>query len=542
MNHPGIDRQVSLRRADWRFLLPGPPDGAFQHLVLPGGPPALAERIVEIGVARSVSCEIPRRRSADAVIVLHDAQVALDAAAGCLLPGGALYYEVERRSPASRALGPGRIRRALRDAGLSPAGIYWARPHFAECQMYLPLDIPGALRWYLAALFTAATPAQRLLEPGLHALARFERSLFALPVSCYAFTAVAGAARAAPPSILDHPALPAELRRPDLRPIALTQGDDFNRVVLLPFAPGGARPLAVLKLGRLPECNHAIAHEQAALATLRPRLDAALRGTIPQPLGTFEWGQLAVGVESCAPGRQLSASTGRWGTPLRRKIENLRLAAAWLAAFNRQAQAGRSSWDEPELKEWVEMPLAAYEQAFGMTAAEERLFAAARRRARALAGTPLPSVWVHWGFDERNLFRAHRAITVIDWEGGSVGPPLFDLLYFVTQWSYTARHLHGEAARLRGFRELFFEPDQGGAALSAARAEVAGYMAELGIARDFLPLLLVLLWVARALGRFNRQGAASEPGANARSGNQYVGYIDVLAGHVEQLFAETYGM
>ena len=30
--------RASLRRVDWRFLLPHPPEGAFRHLVLLGGP------------------------------------------------------------------------------------------------------------------------------------------------------------------------------------------------------------------------------------------------------------------------------------------------------------------------------------------------------------------------------------------------------------------------------------------------------------------------------------------------------------------------
>ena len=61
-DYPGIAQRASLRRADWRFLLPNPPEGSFQHLVLLGGPAGLAKRIVEEGIARRVSCEIPKAK------------------------------------------------------------------------------------------------------------------------------------------------------------------------------------------------------------------------------------------------------------------------------------------------------------------------------------------------------------------------------------------------------------------------------------------------------------------------------------------------
>jgi hypothetical protein len=319
----------------------------------------------------------------------------------------------------------------------------------------------------------------------------------------------------------------------------LTPGeDDLNRVVMLPFGSDRNGPVGVLKLSRLPDRNIVTEDEQTALTTIRMNLDAAMRPTIPEPLGTVRWGRLTVGIESCAPGRLLSTSTGRWGAPLRQKIDDLRRAVAWLCEFHCQTQLKRSPWGDSELREWVERPLAAYEQAFGVTADERRLFARVRQRASSLVGIPAPTVLVHWNFSLSHLFRTAHEITVVDWEGVSPGPFLFDLLFFVMRWNYTVRYLRGRAARLRGFRDLFCAAKPTDSVARAAHRAIAEYMAGVGIDHRFLPLLLVLMCVVRGLGRLNRLDRVGEQGHNGRAGNQYVGYVAVLAEHVEQLFRD----
>lgn len=538
-DRPSISRGTRLRRADWRFLLPSPAEGSFRHLVLLGARGGLAERIVEVGLARRVSSEIPEERSADAVVVLRDARVALRDAADSLVRGGSLYWEIDRWVPSALASTPDRIRCSLRAAGLTPTGSYWVKPNFAHCEMYLPLDVQAALGWYMETLYTAATPLRWILEVGLRAVTGLKSRRFATLAPCHAVTAIAGPARDVAPSVLGHPVLPTELRRPDLRPVVLTGGeDDFNRVVVLPFAPGGTRPLAVVKLPRLPDRNIHTEREQAVLAEVRSCLDESMRRGIPRPLGTVRWGQLTAGVESYAPGRLLSSSSGRWRAPMGRKIDDLRLVTTWLAEFHRQAQVSRPLWGAPERSRWVETPLAAYTHAFGATADEERLFSEVRTRAGLLIGTPLPIVWQHHGFGEWNVCRAGNDIAVIDWESGDIGPAVTDLLYFVTHWSYTVRQLRGDAAQLRGFRELFVEPDRGGASSRSVHAAIAQYMARLDIDRRFLPLLLVLTWIERTVYQLDRRQALGNAQADARSGNRYVRYIGILAEDAGRLFAD----
>lgn len=530
-------RRASVRRMDWRFLLPDPPGGAFEHLVLLGSSADLAQWVIDCGYARRVSREVPGGRSADALVILHGASADLPEAAHCLMPGGVLYYEAERWKPWHIAT-PSRARRALQRSGLSLTGFYWVRPGFDTCQMYLPLDDAGPMRWFLEAKFVAATPGWRFLAPLLRLLARLDSGLFALLAGACAVTAIVSPAVGSVPSVLGHPALPERLRRRPLQLLVLTAGDDdVNRVIILPFAPGVSQPLAVLKCSRLPSRNPHTENEQDVLAQLRRDLDGTMRGTVPEPLGILQWHGISVGVESSVPGRLLITSTGRWGRPLWRKTDDLHAAVDWLVALHRQTRADPSAWQGAELLDKTEGLLAAYERAYGTVADEERLFAAVRERARALANVPLPRVWEHYAYADWNIYRAGRATYVVDWEGGEIGLPLCDLLYLVTHWTYNVRRLSGEASHIQGFRDIFCRPVATDPAIIAGRAAITDYMARLAIDRRFLPLLLVLLWVVHALGRVDREEALGGRGADLRAGNIYVGYIGVLAAHVESLFA-----
>ncbi len=538
--YPGPIQGTSLRQIDWRFLLPSPPQGIFQHLVLLGGSAGLAKRIIDVGFAQRVSQDVPAAQSADALIFLHQARITLTEAAQGLQPGGAFYYEVDRRwSESFTTLD--HVKRSLRDVGLSPTGIYWAWPDFATHRVYFPLDGVEMLLWYLTSLASTAKPARRLFELTPRLLSWFGSRVLPPLARCCAVTAVAGLPSKAPPALLQHPSLPQEVRQPGLLPLMLTPGeDDLSRVVLYVRAADRNRPSVVLKFGRSSDQNAVIENEQAILAAIRAPLDKVMRQTIPEPLGVLRWGQLVIGAESCAPGRSLSTSLYIWGMPLRQKLDDLQLVASWLAEFHRQVQIKRLRWDAPELAEWIERPLIAYQQAFGITSSEQRLFCEVRQRAAALVGLSLPLIWVHWDFSERNLFRTDREITIFDWEGARPGLPLFDLLFFVTYWSYRARRLRGDAARLHGFRKLFCEPGLADLVSIAAHQVIAQYMSKLDLDRRFLPLLLVLLWVERALGRYQHQGKPAEA-AVARMRNVHIEYICALAQYHNQLFEGRYG-
>jgi len=536
----GRDLRPSLRWTDWRFLLPSPVGGSFEHLVVVGGPAGLAERVVEAGWARRVSCAIPKGRSADAVVILRDAGVTLGDAVHSLRAGGALYYEVDRRVAASRSVSPRAMQRALLRAGMCPTGSYWAAPNFDDRLMYLPLGAPEVFRWYLASKFVASTPERRLLEPGLRLLARFRSDAVDLFARQFAVTGVVPSGARPLPSLLGHPVLPPELRHSPLRPLVLTPGgDELNRVILLPFLPGASRPALVLKLSRLPERNLHTENEQRVLVAVRALLDEAMRRTVPRPIGVFEWNGLAVSAESAVPGRLLLSSTGRWGAPLRWKIDDLQTAVSWLIEFHRQAQVRRSPWGETELSRWVEKPLAAYGKAFGVTPNETALFAAVRDRARSLVGASLPIVWEHYALQDQNMSRDRSDIYVVDWEGGGEGMPLFDLFYYAMDWANTVIRLRDEGGRHRCFRALFCEPDPADPHALAIQRAVSRYAVALDIDGRFVPLLLVLMWIVRSLSRSDRQAALGAVGGG-RSRNQGIAYVSLLAAHRDQIFARQW--
>jgi hypothetical protein len=533
-----------LRHLDWRFLLPAPAGGEFDHLLLLGGPQDLADRVVESGVARRVSRNLdtmPRAGTVDALILLHDARTPLGEAVSALRPQGALYYEADRRISDLVSFSPAAMRHKLQQCGLAMTGIYWIRPDFAQPQIYLPLDRPQVLRWYTRSLFVATTPARRLFEQIAGMISWLQAYSPLSLVRSYAVTAVMGAAPTSAPSMLGDPRFPDELRQPDIRPMLLTAGhDDWNRVIVLPFSSRSTRPIHVLKFSRLAARNALTENEHRVLGCIQSCLDERMARTVPKALGLIHWKSLAVSIESCVPGRLFSAITGRWGLPLSQKIDHLYLAANWLTEFHRQTQLERLVWNQETHAHWIEEALTAYAAIFDLTAEEERLFAAVRRRSQDLQDASLPLVWEHYGFDDQNLYRQGDEVYVIDWEGSSAGLPLFDLLYFIVRWNDRLHAWNGEAS-LRGFCALFCVRDADDPVRVAVDESIAVYLRGLGIDARFFPLLLVLMWVRRALSRTERQRKLGRRGVGLRSDNIYVEYVARLADSTGLLFDERGG-
>lgn len=529
--------RASLRNADWRFLLPAHPDKIFEHLVLPEGSPDLARLIIEEGIARRVSCNIPQGRDADAVIITSYARVALGEAISCLKPGGALYYEVQRRSFKSLALTPHRVRKSLRGLGLSPTATYWVRPDFANYKIYLPLDARWAIDWYLNTHFIAATPASRLLEPFLRILARFGSRPLAPFATSYAVTAIAGTNLDAAPPALGQLELPVRLSLSNSSISMITSaGDERSRVILLPFAPDAKEPAMVLKVSRRSDFNAHTEREQTVLATLRSILDESMKRSIPEPIVKFYRSRFVIGVESYKPGRSLSSTSGRWQGSTKRKTSDLLLASRWLSNFHRQAQVSLEPWGPDQIACIVEKPLATYSQTFGPAPNERRLFDEVRNRAAAMTGKPFPIVWQHHDFGEWNIYRVRDQIRVIDWERAKTGPALCDLLWLVVHWNIIAQNIRDDDGQLGSFRELFLDPAPHKASVKVARQAIWEYMRRLEIDGRFFPIFLVLTWAEHALDHLERQQATGEAKEDPRQANRYISYLTTLAQNTEQLF------
>lgn len=549
-SHPAsLPEPALLARADWRFLLPAPPEGGFRHLLLLGGPAGLAELLLATGFARRVSRSLPKAGAgragaapADVAAVLVGSRPdAAAEAARCLAPGGVLYCEMR-----------GGFRPAL-PAGLGATGLWAVWPGLAgdAARAWVPLDPPGALPWFVDTLYPASTPRKRAVAAALDAMPDPRRAA-RLMTRSFALTAVAGPRRGAPAALLGHPDLPAAVRRGEPSPLLLSRGRE--RVALLPFPAAGRSPSAVLKVPRLPRWNGVGEEEQETLRRVLAGLPASVAAALPRPVGLLRAGGLAVAVESYAPGRSLLASTGAWAAPARRRIADLELTASWLAGFHRTAELARAPWSGRHTGEWVFPHLDAFRR-LGATPAEERLFGLTLERAAALAGTPVPTVWQHRDFTPWNLLREAESLAVIDWEGARPGPPLADLLHFATLWHQAAEGVFDGAERLperlAAFRELFGleEGDRpAGRYAAAARRAVAGYCRELGLDERLLPVLLVATWAELAA---RRAGAGSESPEAFREAVSPVGavhaatppestpeaaYVAVLADSAARLF------
>lgn len=499
-----------LKRTDWRLLLPWPGGEPFSSLVLLGAPPGLAEGLRETGVALQV--EADGAGPAPAVAVLSGAPAALAQGVQALAPGGVLYGETGDLAAARQALG---------EQGLEVLGTWAVWPGFEKPQVYIPLEAPRAVRWFGRTLYPAWTVRKRLLRGSLPLLERAPDRGARFLMRSFAFTAVRPPANGGVPVLLDHPALPRGLREGAV-PLLVTHGRE--RTVLMPFPRDGHSPWGVLKVPRRPTLNGKTVAEQEALTGLRQRLDPAVRSALPIPGGLLGWNGAAVGIESYLPGVSMVGPGLPWRRPSFRQVGDLRLAAAWLTEVHRETEEERIAWGPEAMARWIE-PVFEAVRRLGASEREERLFAAAGRRAEALEGVPLPMVWQHRDFTPWNLLRASGQgkgdLRVLDWEGARPGLPLCDLLHFVTHWHELARSAFDARHRLRAFRELWTGRPGSGPAAAAALDAVALYCSRLRIDLGFLPLLLVVTWAE----------------LTARSGSPGRPYLDALAGHGERLFA-----
>jgi len=501
-------------------------------MVLLGGPDGLGVVMTQIGLARRVSTEMPEGAVADAVAILRGARVGCEEAARALLPGGSLYWELE--APHGWAAGFRRtVQRRLRQSRLSLTGCYWVLPDFERGEVFVPI-VREAVEWYLRH-WSGESSFRTSLISSLAPLAAWAGTVSRSSRAC-GVTAVAGPASDERPSILEHPALSVRSRKDRLYPLVVNreQTDATSRVIVFPFRAGKAHPAAVLKFWRLPRRNADTLGDQEIIAELRSRLDPVLRESIPAPLGVSRWGQVVVGAEACVRGKPLSRDNT---TQERRRISDLLLVTQWLGEFHRQTGRAPGPFSAAQLQSTVEGPLTAYTGTFGNTVEEAMLFERARERAASLLGRPFPLVWSHPAFSEWNIYRWGKQISVIDWEGTEVGPPLRDLIYFVALWYYRSRAGRGEQAQLDSFRDMLF-PSAGDRLAAAASCALDECIERLSIDPRFYPLMLVVTWVTHAEGRWKRVRIVEGERGDPRRGNLHVGRVRILAENHSRLFPE----
>ena len=520
-----VSGTVGARQADWHLLLPhaGRP---FNHLVLLGGSPSIEDTIIKLGIARSVSHEPSKERTADAVVILAGATRDLDAAIAQLQEDGVLYWEIDRRTRDHIATTPSRALNRIARLGLTPTGSYWVKPGFPHRNMYLPLRAAGAFRWYLDTLFRTPTLARRALKAVAKRVAAVFNGMSAI-VPCYAITAVRGEARQSALVALARKAT-GLIHGDNVEAVLLASGEaDWSRVVVLLFQPGAMRPSIAVKLPRLATFNEHIEREHHVLAQLD---EVSPRPSVPRS-SLFRWMGLSVSAETCVGGSSLNS---RIGSSMRAALDDLRTTARWLSTFHEDT-GSRVAADDWLQRNLIDTLCARYAEAFGLTAEESHLFAAMAGAVKSVANARLPIVWQHGDFGPWNVYRNGDVISVIDWEGGRRGPALADLLYFVTHWSRAVAARETREQRLRHFEEMFLSSVPTGPAAYAIHREVSEYMRRLDVPPSLYVFILAYMLIEQAIERADRLTQLGKADA-LRSDNMYCDYIAAMAHRAERLF------
>ena len=504
---------AALRSADWRFLLPVPPNTPFGRLAMLGGLPGVVARAQLLGLGGQVTDSLPGPGGAQGVVAYADAPYTIDAIAAAVAPGGTLYLEVERSRRGVR-MTPGRVEMRLRRVGLTVAGMYAVEPGVSDARAFIPLDAPRAMTWHRTMELGPSTAAT-FAGVVRHSVARVAGRTGAALDRSYVVVAKRDTGVSPLPWVLgqDTVARLAGWTEPPRAAVMLSYGGD--RVILFPFAADDSEPVAVVKVTRADALAQRTENEQARTRALRSLLGGALASSIPEPLGSARLGGSLVACERYVPGRTLMSRARHDALSLAEKIDDLRRAMEWLVRFHRATQVQRTPVAEL-VTTMIAEPLDAYATHVSVTDDEAVLFNRVSTAASALGPLLVPIVCQHRDFAVWNVLRDGAALRVLDWEGARDGPAAADAIHLATTWLYAVRLAGGEHDEGRCVLDLLVTRAMSDAAATAAREALGWYLDELQIDRRLAPILIaahrVELAARRAVQRRGQGESAHSPG------------------------------
>lgn len=521
---------MSVRRLDWHVLLPGYRSAGTARWILFGGGHDLARIVVESGLAGSAVDSLVDSEPADVVALLHGTAERPERASRALAPGGILYWEVDRTSPARIALTPGRARRRLRAAHLTPLATYWVGPGWTHPSRFIPLDPRGPLAWYLTTIGGGADPVSAAIRAILRALAGIPGAAD-LVVPRFAVLAAAHPPPAGRgPAVLRDAAMAASARSSPVPPVLLTGGEEaWSRITVLAFGDGASAPRVAVKIARRAEDDEATRHEHTVLVAVRERVDADLRASVPEPLALTAVGRRTAIVQEMASGTSALARLRRWPHRPGRAARDLALTAAWLAALHNQTMRSREVPGSSGWRAHVEVPFERFLACFEPRSKVVRLIERTGEHAASI-GASLPIVLEHGDLGPWNVLVDGNQIRVIDWEVARDGPAMTDLVYAALHWRFAALGAASEAERRRHLRRILGgnhqrDPDQ-----IAFRDTLHDYGRAMAIDPRLTPLLVTRALVGQAIDRFDRLSGVGGAGAGHQATNRYVGYVEEIAG------------
>jgi hypothetical protein len=501
---------AALRALDWRFLLPTPVGARFRRLAILGGVAGVEARARLAGIADEVSTALPDAGYADAVVAFGDATARLSSIATSLADDGCLYLEVDR-GRSVRATTPGRIAAELREAGVFAHAFYMREPTAPDPRAFIPLDPPEPASWHRRTVFgnratirLATIVRQSAVRIGGPTLAAFDRPF-----------AVIGTRQpddGGLPGALRHPDIASRLGTPRIQAsVMLAYGED--RVLLFPFAEGGAEPVGVVKIPKAAALVGRTENEQACMRDLRARLDASLAAAIPEPLGLVGLSNTVAACERYVAGRSVAARAMDSSLPLREKSADLELAMSWLAQFHRATETGRAtvreSWDE-----WLAGYIDTYDREIGDSASAP-LLRRLRSARDSLGDLRIATATVHRDFAAWNVVLGDGGLAVVDWEGAREGVACVDAIHLATTWLYSHRLSEGVDDESRCVRDLLGDATRSSdAAVVSARRTLAAYFDALALDRRLTSFAIAVHRIELATRRADQRrllGAIAEP-------------------------------
>jgi hypothetical protein len=490
------ERNRTLRRADWRYLLPDP--APARALCIAGT--ALRDAC---GVVAGAVDDAPRAGARyDLVVAEEPDDAALRALVGAMRPDGACYAEWWSRAPGAAA----RARRAMEAAGLRDARSYRPWPSPDACRVWVATE-GAASRWWWRSALRATDVRRHQLHAAIGALrARLgvhgRIGVVALGPDAPREPRLLALAREHGTWVSDGESAGLALLTPGERSV--------GKVILFPFRADGTPALAI-KTARIPDAARGLEREADVLDVVHAQHGGALAGA---PRVLFR----AHVLETLVVGE--SALTG---TPLLARLDADRYPSIAERVTDWLVRLAEPAVEAPRQPAWDRVAGAAFDRfalEFGRIVGEPAL---ARTRTALAAIGDLPVVAEQRDCSPWNLFEGDAGLVVLDWESGvAAGLPALDLIYFVTHAAY---YLEGAWVSGR-FDDAYRAAWSHDTAIGRVNlACVERYFAAVGIATALLPALRLLAWVLHSHSDWvhRRDDVGGAPSDDALRDSRFLG-------------------
>lgn len=471
----------SLRRGDWRFLLPaGSPrkTAVFAEGALADSASLLSGELVDGGSPEAVGCDVCVAESPDGE--------RLRECAAALAPGGVLYAEWP--PGAHRTLC--RLRAELERAGFEKPVFYWPSPSVSAARLWLRLSPrPASYRRAVAALFDGSMGAGT--KSSLASWLVLARALTPFVTKVVVARRVGAGDDRAPDRSSElaakltssEPGLSAS----DLSVVMRTGGkSELNRINWMVWSDSAGVMRWVAKAGRIPAVTVSMERERDLLKALAYRSGEASEVVTPRLVLWDEEGDYPVMAETALLGTELLKVAQAEGYE-----ECAKRVTRALADFAGHPPARpRSEWWSDLVEPWIVRLGEQLEVLGGVELADD-----VRAVLRDIGEMPL--VFCHNDCTPWNIKVAENGVLeIFDWEAGQEdGLPLLDLVYCLSTMAFS---LHGTATTTQSIESYvrLLEPtdEQGRVFLGALET----YASAVGIRAQDVPRLRVMTWLMHA--------------------------------------------